>query len=127
MGRTRRLDPPALVTHPSRGFGGQDLGTGRGSDGCHPVPFSRWRRERGPEAAVPPAPSWQPGVGGGGGLRPEAGRIPGRRMGETAQGLGGACLLGRSELVSVAQVLSEEELGLPAGVNLGSSAYPPTP
>lgn len=97
MGRTRRLDPPALVTHPSRGFGGQDLGTGRGSDGCHPVPFSRWRRERGPEAAVPPAPSWQPGVGGGG-LRPEAGRIPGRRMGETAQGPGGACLLGRSEL-----------------------------
>lgn len=47
---------------------------------------------RGSACSVLASRSW------GGGLRPEAGRIPGRRMGETAQGPGGACLLGRSEL-----------------------------
>lgn len=126
MGRTRRLDPPALVTHPSRGSGGQDLGTGRGSDGCHPVPFSRWRRARGPEAAVPPAPSWHPGVGGVVSGQKQAG-FRGGGWERRPRGLAEPACSGDRSWVSVAQVLSEEELGLPAGVNLGSSAYPPTP
>lgn len=71
--RTWCLGPAAPVTI-GRGPGGQGLGTGRGSGGCHPVPFSRWRRESGPEAAAPlPCPGSRVGC-----PQPESGRVPGR-------------------------------------------------
>lgn len=45
-------------------------------------------------------------------------------MGKMARGPGGSCLFGPSGVwLSVTQVLSKEELGPTAGVNLGSSAY----
>lgn len=97
------------------------MGAGRGSGGYHPVPFSRWRRESGPEAAAPlPRPGSRVG-----GPRPESGRVRGGG-GRAARGPAGLPA-GRSELLPVAQVFPEEEPGPPAGVNSGSSAHPGSP
>lgn len=87
------------------------------------LPFSRWRRERGPEAAVPPAClSRQPGGEGGSPARawPGSGAEDGRDGAGVWQGRPAQAFW---SLVSVTQVLLEEEPGPPAGVNLGSSTY----